>query len=417
MTTVPITGGPQWDFGTRTEMDSAKMTAWRSVLDSKRNRIVYVDVDGSLWAPSADADGLAKGRHHGREAPGDHAVRLRRRSGCDRRLVRFAARCRWRRDPRRHPGDLAASRSTRWPGPRPRTSARGRRRPQLTVSYVEYAVVYDPVRQQTILHTLGEQLELRSRHVGLQVSDGYDRADAAAGDDTAPGDHPATRHHATTRRRRRRRRPRRRRRRRPRRRPRPSSHPYGTITSFPLPALREAPYNTLISSKHTNMAYSPTTGRLYVSGGDWLHSATDGTWSMSLADGSWRRTSAHRSIRRYRRRMRFRTAPGFEWVPSRSKFLMWPGSYYPYGCPYIFTDARCLTDDARHELLARHVVVRSGHQQVRAGSHAVREPGRRVRHALRWRLRRGQRPDRRLPRLRCGHPGRQALRHAAPARA
>jgi len=46
---VAISGGPQYDIGTRTEMDSAKMTAWRSVLDSKRNRIIYVDTDGSLW--------------------------------------------------------------------------------------------------------------------------------------------------------------------------------------------------------------------------------------------------------------------------------------------------------------------------------------------------------------------------------
>src|SRR5688572_33251554 len=55
----------------------------------------------------------------------------------------------------------------------------------------------------------------------------------------------------------------------------------GTITSFPLPANRLAPYSSLRGSKHTNMA---TDGRrLYVTGGDWLHSATDGTWSVNLA--------------------------------------------------------------------------------------------------------------------------------------
>src|SRR5690606_27107345 len=38
-----IAGGPSYDN------DAKKMTAWRSVLDTKRNRIVFVDTDGSLW--------------------------------------------------------------------------------------------------------------------------------------------------------------------------------------------------------------------------------------------------------------------------------------------------------------------------------------------------------------------------------
>jgi len=39
--------------------DAAKMTAQRSALDTKRNRIVYVDTDGSLWALPLSLTGTA----------------------------------------------------------------------------------------------------------------------------------------------------------------------------------------------------------------------------------------------------------------------------------------------------------------------------------------------------------------------
>ncbi|MCU0620032.1 MAG: hypothetical protein MUC69_00860, partial [Gemmatimonadales bacterium] len=39
----------------------------------------------------------------------------------------------------------------------------------------------------------------------------------------------------------------------------------GTITSFALPATPGAPFSSVGSSKHTNMAYCPDNDRLYVS--------------------------------------------------------------------------------------------------------------------------------------------------------
>ena len=48
MVSANVAPGPTWDGGVGP--DAKKMAAWRSALDSKRNRIVYVDTDGSLWA-------------------------------------------------------------------------------------------------------------------------------------------------------------------------------------------------------------------------------------------------------------------------------------------------------------------------------------------------------------------------------
>lgn len=92
------------------------------------------------------------------------------------------------------------------------------------------------------------------------------------------------------------------------------------------------------------MAYAPSTGRLYVQGGDWLHSATDGTWSMNLADGSWRRDVGEPIYPTVPAPHSLQDGAGFEWVPSRNKLLAWPGSYFPYGCTYVFTDPRCLSE-------------------------------------------------------------------------
>jgi hypothetical protein len=101
-------------------------------------------------------------------------------------------------------------------------------------------------------------------------------------------------------------------------------------------------------SKHTNMAYAPSTRRLYVHGGDWLHSATDGTWSMSLADGSWRRDVGEPVYPTLPAPHALQDGAGFEWVPSRNKLLVWPGSYFAYGCQYAFTDARCLSETPKY---------------------------------------------------------------------
>lgn len=99
------------------------------------------------------------------------------------------------------------------------------------------------------------------------------------------------------------------------------------ITSFPLQALgTAAPYSSNGSSKHTNMASDGV--RLYVTGGDWTHSATDGTWSMSLADGSWRQDHMGPVYPTIPAPHALQDGAGFEWDGQR--FVIWPGSYYPY---------------------------------------------------------------------------------------
>jgi hypothetical protein len=102
----------------------------------------------------------------------------------------------------------------------------------------------------------------------------------------------------------------------------------GVITSFPLPATPDAPYSSVGSSKHTNMASDGT--RLWVTGGDWLHSATDGTWSMDLADGSWRQEIGAPVHPTLPAPHALQDGAGFVWVASRARFLIWPGSYFAY---------------------------------------------------------------------------------------
>lgn len=103
----------------------------------------------------------------------------------------------------------------------------------------------------------------------------------------------------------------------------------GTITSFPLPANRLAPYSSLRGSKHTNMA---TDGkRLYVTGGDWLHSATDGTWSVNLATGDdWREDVGKPVHPTLPAPHALQDGAGFVWVAAKARFLIWPGAYFPY---------------------------------------------------------------------------------------
>jgi hypothetical protein len=105
----------------------------------------------------------------------------------------------------------------------------------------------------------------------------------------------------------------------------------GVITSFPLPAIAEAPFSTVIGSKHTNMAAHGD--RLYVTGGDWLHSATDGTWSMDLRDGSWREEVGPPVHPTRPAPHALQDGAGFVWIEARSRFLIWPGSYFAYEEP------------------------------------------------------------------------------------
>lgn len=103
----------------------------------------------------------------------------------------------------------------------------------------------------------------------------------------------------------------------------------GTITSFPLPDNRLAPYRAKGGSKHTNMASDGK--RLYVTGGDWVHSATDGTWSVSLETGDdWREDVPKPVHPTLPAPHALQDGAGFVWVAAKSKFLIWPGSYFPY---------------------------------------------------------------------------------------
>ncbi len=249
MVAANVVPGPTWDGGVAP--DAKKMTAWRAALDSKRNRIVYVDTDGSLWALPLNLSGWQHLTTSGGPPPAYTQYVYD---------VANDALVGWSASPRVAGGDTVpgTTRET-WLLPlatlawgRAASVASANVVPVDTV-YVGYAMVYDPVRGQTILHTLsGANNYEPSTWVYRYPS-------------TLAPPSPST----------------------------PTSGPIppyaGTITSFPLPALIGAPYSTLQNSKHTNMAFSPLTNRLYVEGGDWVTSATDGTWSMSMVDGSWRK--------------------------------------------------------------------------------------------------------------------------------
>ena len=195
--------------------------------------------------------------------------------------------------------------------------------------YVAYSMAYDPVRQQTVLHTLQNSSNFEPATWAYKFPTGTIVPTPAPSPVGTSADSDPLRHPTPT--------------------PDSDSAPapaptptsptvpqppflttYGTITSFPLPAVRQVPYSSVIGSKHTNMAYSPQTGRLYVQGGDWLHSATDGTWSMNLGDGSWRQDVGYPVYPTLPAPHALQDGAGFEWVASRNKFLIWPGSYYPY---------------------------------------------------------------------------------------
>jgi hypothetical protein len=104
----------------------------------------------------------------------------------------------------------------------------------------------------------------------------------------------------------------------------------GQITSFPLPPLPDAPFSSVLGSKHTNMAYCPLNDRLYVSGGDWTRSATDGTWSMDMKNGSWRKDVGDPVYPTLPAPSAAQDGMGFVWDAKRRKFLFWPGSYFAY---------------------------------------------------------------------------------------
>ncbi len=284
---VNIAGGPAFTT------DTQKMTSWRSTLDTQRNRIVYVDTDGSVWALPLSLSAW----QHVATSGGPPPARTQ--------YVYDAAHdalVGWSSSPRIADGDTTpgTTRET-WLLPlstlvwqKGANFASGNTVPVETV-YVGYALIYDPVRQQTILHTLNGTSSYSPETWAYRYP---------ATSSPPPVSPPP---------------------------PAPGPTTAGTITSFPLPAIATAPYSSLRGSKHTNMASDGV--RLYVSGGDWVTSATDGTWSMSLADGSWRQDVPAPVYPTLPAPHALQDNAGFAWVANRSKFLLWPGSYFPYDAP------------------------------------------------------------------------------------
>jgi hypothetical protein len=312
MVLANVSPGPTWDGGIAP--DAKKMTGWRSALDSKRDRVVYVDTDGSLWALPLNLSGW------------QHLVTT---GGPPPAFTQYVydvgndALVGWSSSPRVAGGDTApgTTRET-WLLPlstlnwtKAANVAAGNTVPFETV-YVGYSIVYDPVRGQTILHTLTNSGNYDPSTWAYRYPSTTNPPPPPIPPAPPPPPPPAP--------------------------PPTTSGPTpaytGVITSFPLPALAGAPYSTLQNSKHTNMAYSPLTNRLYVSGGDWLYSATDGTWSMNMADGSWRMDVGNPVYPTLPAPHAGQDEMGFVWDAARQKFLFWPGvynAYEPKGAPIL----------------------------------------------------------------------------------
>jgi hypothetical protein len=104
----------------------------------------------------------------------------------------------------------------------------------------------------------------------------------------------------------------------------------GTLIGVPLPHLGKlAPFSADGYSKHTNMASDGQ--RVYVSGGDWEHSATDGTWSAPVGDlSAWRQDLGVPVYPTLPAPHALQDGAGFVWVEDAQRFLLWPGSYFAY---------------------------------------------------------------------------------------
>ena len=306
MADAKVPDGPTWDGGIAAE--AKKMTAWRSDLDTKRNRIIYVDTDGSLWVLPLDLSGWQHLSTTGGPPPALTQYVYDRTNDA---LVG------WSSSPRVAGGatEPGTTRET-WLLPLSTLAwtegarlAAGNTVPIESV-YVGYSIVYDPVRQITIVHTLNQAMNFSPETWAY-------RYPATAKLSPPPPPPPPA--------------------------PEPGTSTYkGKITSFPLPAQSGTQYGVKYygfpfvsngASKQSDMAYCPLNNRLYVQGGDTIHSATDGTWSMSLADGRWRLDVGQPVYPTRPAPHALQDDFGIAWVPSRNKFLLWPGSYFAYEPP------------------------------------------------------------------------------------
>lgn len=147
-----LTGGPNWSPSTSAVNAAQKMTAWRSGLDAARDRVWFVDVDGSLWVLPCALTGWQKLATIGTPP---HI---------------YTQYC---YDPTRDtiygwtPSSMVAGGATNdtptqetWALPlatmtwqKLANAAAGDTVPPIT-TYTGYSLVYDPVRQRPLLHTL-----------------------------------------------------------------------------------------------------------------------------------------------------------------------------------------------------------------------------------------------------------------------
>jgi hypothetical protein len=311
--------------------DSLKMTAWRAVYDPARQRILHVEADGSLSELKLPPTAW----NHLATAGGPPPVTTQYTLD-----VAQDAIVGWSAGPSTVSGDGATgdTRET-WLLPlatltwtKAASADAGNLVPEAT-TYVSYAMTYDPIRQQTILHSGSSNYDPHTW--AYRYTPGSDTRTTSTSPPTpalpptpTPVTSPLPSSTPTST---------------PAPAPAPASGPVvpttGKITSFLLPTATGGvygvnyfgfPYTFGSGSKQTNMAYCPLNNRLYVSGGDTDQSAEDGTWSMSLTDGSWR-LDVGRPV--------YPTLPApsagqdgalFAWMPKRNKFLFLPGYYFGY---------------------------------------------------------------------------------------
>lgn len=108
----------------------------------------------------------------------------------------------------------------------------------------------------------------------------------------------------------------------------------GVLTSLPLPALVGAPFSTNMRCKQTNMMFCPLDGQIWISGGDWVGSATDGTWTYDPKTGAEIQVIGDPIYPTLPAPHALQDDALMEWSPSRKLLLIAPGDYFPYPQPF-----------------------------------------------------------------------------------